>query len=160
MEDKKEVVVSPEGLKKLEDELEYLKTTKRREVQERLKEARSHGDLSENSEYDDARNEQAFVEGRIATLEKMLRNARVIDSENAASETDVVRLGSTVRLKDLEYDEEVEYTIVGPVEANPREHKISHESPVGKAILGQRAGVTVSVEAPGGLMQYQILDVR
>ena len=159
MDDKKEVMVSPEGLKKLEEELEYLKTSKRREVQERLKEARSHGDLSENSEYDDARNEQAFVEGRIATLEKTLRNAKVIDSE-IASEHGVVRLGSTVKLKDLEFGDEVEYTIVGTVEANPREYKISHESPVGKAILGQRPGTTVNVEAPGGLVQFHILDVR
>ncbi len=159
MDDKKEVVVSPEGLKKLEDELDFLKSTKRREVQERLKEARSHGDLSENSEYDDARNEQAFVEGRIATLEKLLRNAKVIETDQL-SEADVIRLGSTVRLKDLEFGDEVEYTIVGTVEADPNDHKISHESPVGKAILGQRPGITVNVEAPGGLVQFHILGVR
>ena len=159
MDDKKEVVVSPEGLKKLEDELDFLKSTKRREVQERLKEARSHGDLSENSEYDDARNEQAFVEGRIATLEKLLRNAKVIETDQL-SEADVIRLGSTVRLKDLEFGDEVEYTIVGTVEADPNDHKISHESPVGKAILGQRPGITVNVEAPGGLLQLHILGVR
>lgn len=160
MEEQKQVMVSPEGLKKLEDELEHLKTVKRREVQERLKDARSLGDLSENSEYDDARNEQAFVEGRIITLEKMLRNARVIDNSDGASEQDVVRLGSKVRLKDLEYGDELEYTIVGSVEANPSARRISHESPVGRAILGQRVGITVSVDAPSGLLQYQILDVK
>lgn len=158
METKKEVVLSTEGLHKLEEELEHLKTVKRREVQERLKEARSHGDLSENSEYDDARNEQAFVEGRIATLEQMLRNAKVVDIDEIA-DTGAVHIGSKVQLKDLEFGDVLEYTIVGSVEANPAQHKISNESPVGRAIMGKGSGAIVSVEAPGGVIQYEILSV-
>lgn len=159
MEDSKTVVLSPEGLSKLQEELDYLRNTKRKEVAERLKEARSLGDLSENSEYDDARNEQAFVEGRIATLENMLRNAQVID-ENGAGATDEVRLGSTVKLKDVEYGDIVEYTIVGSVEADPEQQKISNESPVGKAIMGKKKGAVVLVEAPGGHFQFEVLDVQ
>jgi transcription elongation factor GreA len=158
MEENKEIVLSPEGLSKLQEELEYLRNVKRKEVAERLKEARALGDLSENSEYDDARNEQAFVEGRIAALENTLRNAKVI--EDAGGAVDEVRLGSTVTLKDLEYGDTLEYTIVGSVEADPSQHKISNESPVGRAILGKRKGTIVEVEAPAGRIKYEILDVR
>jgi transcription elongation factor GreA len=154
----KEVILTREGLEKLEKELEELKTTRRREVAARIKQAIEFGDISENSEYEDAKNEQAFIEGRILTLEQMLRNARVIDGERAG--TDEVTLGSTVLLKDLEYGDEVEYTIVGSVEADPGAHKISNESPVGKAILGQRKGSIVEVSVPAGLLRYQILDIR
>ncbi len=154
----KEVILTLEGLKKLEKELEHLKTIRRREVAARIKQAIEFGDISENSEYEDAKNEQAFIEGRILTLEQMLRNARVIDDERTG--TDEVGLGSTVRLKDLEFGDEVEYTIVGSVEADPGAHKISNESPVGKAILGQRKGSVVEVNVPAGLLKYQIIDIR
>lgn len=159
MDENKAVVLSPEGLAKLQEELDYLRNVKRKEVAERLKEARSHGDLSENSEYDDARNEQAFVEGRIMMLENTLRNAQIIDEESAHA-ADEVRLGSTVVLKDLEYGDLLEYTIVGSVEADPMRNKISNESPVGKAIMGQQKGVTVEVEAPIGHIKYEIIEVK
>lgn len=160
MEDSKKVVLSPEGLAKLQEELDYLRNVKRKEVAERLKEARSHGDLSENSEYDDARNEQAFVEGRIATLENTLRNAVVIEEAAGVGATGVIRLGSHVKLKDLEYGDVLEYTLVGSVEADPMKNKISNESPVGKAILGKTKGVTVEVDAPAGAIRYEILEVN
>jgi len=153
----KEVILTVEGLKKLEDELEQLKSSKRREVAERIKQAIGFGDISENSEYEDAKNEQAFIEGRILTLEKMLRNAKIIDDENL--DTMVVSIGSTVLLKDLEYGDEFTYTIVGSVEANPGANKISNESPVGKAILGQPKGFIIEVNVPAGQLKYQILDI-
>lgn len=153
----KEVILTIEGLKKLEEELETLKTVKRREVAERIKQAIEFGDISENSEYDDAKNEQAFIEGRIITLEKMLRNARVID-DSAGSE--VVSLGSTIVLKDREFGDEEEYTIVGTAEADPTSNKISNESPVGKAVLGHGKGDIVEVEVPAGILQFEIVDIR
>ncbi len=153
----KEVIVTVDGLKKLEQELYLLKSVRRREVAERIKQAIGFGDLSENSEYEDAKNEQAFIEGRILTLEKMLRNAKVIDGENIG--TEVVSIGSKVRLKDLQEGDEIEYTIVGPVEADPARNKISNESPVGKAILGKTKGSVVEVSAPGGLLKYEIVDI-
>ncbi|MBE3588550.1 MAG: transcription elongation factor GreA [Thermoanaerobacteraceae bacterium] len=153
----KEVILTVEGLKQLERELEELKTVRRREVAARIKQAIEFGDISENSEYEDAKNEQAFIEGRILTLEQMLRNARVIDDHAG---TDEVTLGSVVLLKDLEYGDEVEYTIVGSVEADPGAHKISNESPVGRAIMGQKKGSVVEVAVPAGLLKYQILDIR
>lgn len=157
MEDAKTVVLSPEGLAQLQEELDFLRNVRRKEVAERLKEARSHGDLSENSEYDDARNEQAFVEGRIATLENTLRNAKIIDEVPVG---DQVRLGSVVKLKDLEFGDILEYTLVGSVEADPAKNKISNESPVGRMILGKKKGTVVEVEAPIGSIQYEIVDVR
>jgi len=126
----KEVVLTYEGLQKLEQELENLKTVKRREVAERIKQALSFGDISENSEYDEAKNEQAYIEGRIFQLENMLKNAKVIDEEDI--QTDVVSIGSKVKVLDMEFDEEVEYYIVGSTEADPSQYKISNESPVGK----------------------------
>lgn len=153
----KEVILTQGGLEKLEKELEHLKSAKRREVAERIKTAISFGDISENSEYEDAKNEQAFIEGRIITLEKMLRNVRVI--EDSAGVSDRVDIGSTVLLKDLEYDENYQYTIVGSAEANPADNKISNESPVGKAILGRNTGEVVEVTVPAGLLKYQIVKV-
>lgn len=154
----KEVILTPEGLSKLEQELEDLKTVKRKEVAARIKEAISFGDISENSEYEEAKNEQAFIEGRIITLEKMLRNARIITNEDV--DTNVVSVGSTVSLKDIEYGDVVEYTIVGSAESNPMENKISNESPVGQALLGKSKGTTVEVHAPAGTLQYEILDIK
>ena len=152
----KEVLLTPDGLSKLEKELDHLKTVKRREVAARIKQALEFGDISENSEYDDAKNEQAFIEGRIAALEKMLRNARVIDRDEIG--TDVVTVGCTVRLKDLDLGEEVEYTLVGSAEAIPS-FRISNESPVGRAIMGQKVGAVVEVEAPAGTLRYQIVKI-
>lgn len=154
----KEVILTPSGLKKLEEELEHLKTVKRREVAERIKIAIGYGDISENSEYEDAKNEQAFIEGRIITLEKMLRNAKIINEEEVV--TDVVSIGSTVKLKDIEFDEEVEYTIVGSAESDPTVNMISNESPVGKALLGKQIGATVEVSVPAGVIKYEILDIK
>ncbi len=154
----KEVLLSLEGLKQLEHELLHLRTAKRLEVAERIKQAREYGDISENSEYEDAKNEQAFIEGRILVLEKMLRNARVID-EPAANSSQVV-IGSTVVLKDLEYGDELTYAIVGTTEADPSQNRISNESPVGRAIMGQKVGTVVSVDAPVGVIKYEILAIK
>ncbi|MFZ5633938.1 MAG: transcription elongation factor GreA [Bacillota bacterium] len=153
----KEVLLTVEGLKKLEEELERYKSVKRRDVAERIKQAIEFGDITENSEYEDAKNEQAWIEGRILTLEKMLRNAKIIDDENIGTEE--VTLGSTVVLKDLEYDEELEYTIVGSAEADPGNNKISNESPVGKAIIGKPKGCVVEVNVPAGVLKYEIVDI-
>lgn len=154
----KEIILTPEGLKKLEEELEHLKSVKRREVAERIKVAIGYGDISENSEYDDAKNEQAFVEGRVITLEKMLRNARIINNEDV--DLNAVSIGSIVTLKDMEYGDTVEYTIVGTAESDPFQNKISNESPVGKAILGKQKGSVVEVNVPAGTIQYEIIDIK
>lgn len=154
----KEVILTLDGLKKLEQELELYKTVKRREVAQRIKEAIEFGDISENSEYEDAKNEQAMIEGRIITLEKMLRNARVIDEGDI--HTDVVSVGSTVMLKDLDEGDEIQYTIVGSAEADPLKNKISNESPVGKALLGQTIGSTVEILVPAGKLRYEILNIQ
>ncbi|MFC0216091.1 transcription elongation factor GreA [Paenibacillus chartarius] len=154
----KQVILTQEGLKKLEEELEHLKSVKRREVAERIKVAIGYGDISENSEYEDAKNEQAFIEGRIITLEKMLRNARIINDDEVG--TDVVSVGCAVTLKDLEFGDTIEYTIVGSAESDPFQNKISNESPVGKAILGKSRGATVDVNVPAGVIQYQIIDIQ
>lgn len=153
----KELLVSAEGLKKLEEELEHLKTVKRREVAERIKTAREFGDISENSEYEDAKNEQAFIEGRIQTVEKMLRQARVVDSHDQDPST--VHIGSRVTVLDLEDRVEEEYVIVGSTEADPMKQRISNESPVGKALLGRRAGDVVEVQAPVGRIRFQIVKI-
>lgn len=152
-----EVILTREGLKQLEDELENLRTVKRAEVKERLKEAIALGDLSENSEYDDAKNEQAFMEGRILELEKMIRNAKVIDED--AHQEGTVTVGSLVRVKDIEFDEINEYRLVGTVEADPMNNRISNESPVGRALLGRKKGEIVDVEVPAGIIKYEILEV-
>ncbi|UKS26259.1 transcription elongation factor GreA [Paenibacillus sp. HWE-109] len=154
----KEVILTPQGLKKLEDELEHLKSVKRREVAERIKVAIGYGDISENSEYEDAKNEQAFIEGRIITLEKLLRNARIINNDDV--DTNTVSVGSIVTLKDLEFGDLVEYNIVGTAESDPLMNKISNESPVGRAILGKQRGANVDVVVPAGVIQYQIIDIK
>lgn len=154
----KEVILTQEGLIRLEEELDHLKAVKRKEVAERIKVAISYGDISENSEYDDAKNEQAFIEGRVITLEKMLRNARIIQVDEV--DTEAVSIGSTVILKDMEFNDEVKYTIVGSAESNPLENKISNESPVGQALLGKRKGTLIEVNVPAGLIQYEILDIK
>ena len=152
-----EVILTREGLKQLEDELENLRTVKRAEVKERLKEAIALGDLSENSEYDDAKNEQAFMEGRILELEKIIRNAKVIDED--AHQEGTVTVGSLVKVKDIEFDEINEYRLVGTVEADPMNNRISNESPVGRALLGRKKGEIVDVEVPAGIIKYEILEV-
>ncbi|PWV96025.1 transcription elongation factor GreA [Paenibacillus cellulosilyticus] len=154
----KEVILTQEGLKKLEEELENLKSVKRREVAERIKVAIGYGDISENSEYEDAKNEQAFIEGRIITLEKMLRNARIINNDDI--DTDTVSIGATVSVQDMEFGDVLEYTIVGTAESDPLNNKISNESPVGKTILGKKVGATVEVNVPAGIIQYKILEIK
>lgn len=154
----KEVILTQDGLKKLEEELEHLKSVKRREVAERIKIAIGYGDISENSEYEDAKNEQAFIEGRIITLEKMLRNARIINNDEV--DTDTVSIGSIVILKDLEFGDMLEYLIVGTAESDPFQNKISNESPVGRAILGKKKGAVVDVSVPAGVIQYEIVDIK
>lgn len=154
----KEVILTQDGLKNLEEELENLKSVKRREVAERIKIAIGYGDISENSEYEDAKNEQAFIEGRIITLEKMLRNARIINNDEI--DIDTVSIGSIVTVEDLEFGDTMEYTIVGTAESDPLQNKISNESPVGKAILGKKKGTVVDVNVPAGIIQYKIVDIK
>ena len=144
----KDVILTPEGLEKLKAELEDLTTTKRREVAERIKDAREYGDISENSEYDDAKNEQAMLESRILSLEEKLRSATVVDAKELT--TDVVQVGTAVKVKDSESGKSVTYTIVGSTEANPAEKKLSNESPVGRALIGHGKGETVEVQLPNG----------
>ena len=144
----KDVILTPEGLENLKKEIETLSTEKRREVAERIKEARDFGDISENSEYDDAKNEQAMLERQIAELEDKLRGAQVIDEKAVTNE--VVSVGVTVHVKDQKTDKSVKYKIVGSAEANPSENKLSNESPVGGALLGHKRGETVSVPVPRG----------
>jgi transcription elongation factor GreA len=155
----KEVILTPEGYEKLKQEIEFLSTQKRREVADRIRIAREFGDIQENSEYDDAKNEQALLEARIAKLEERLRDARIIEAREITA--DVVSVGSTVRLRDVDARQTVEYHIVGSAEANPAEQKLSNESPVGKAILGRKKGETVEVTTPrGGSLKYKILDIK
>jgi transcription elongation factor GreA len=144
----KDVILTPEGLEKLKDELEVLSTARRREVAERIKEAREFGDISENSEYDDAKNEQAMLESRIAQLQDKLRMATVIDSKELSTEE--VQVGSVVHVKDEKTGKSVKYTIVGSAEANPGESKLSNESPVGRALIGHKRGDEVAVQVPRG----------
>jgi len=158
MGNQKENLLTLDGLTRLERELDTLKTVRRREVAERIKQALEFGDISENSEYEDAKNEQGFIESRIIQIENILRNARVLDEGDI--KTDTVSLGSRVALHDLESGEEVEYLIVGSAEADPERARISDESPVGRAVLGQKAGVTVTVKAPMGEIQYTIKEIR
>lgn len=151
------VLLTEQGLQEMEERLEYLKTVRRLEIAEEIKQARAFGDLSENAEYDEAKNEQARIEGEIARLESMLRNVQVVSEE----EVDVqkVNVGTRVKLLDKEDNEEYEYQIVGSAEADLGNGKISNESPVGKALLGRKAGATVKVDAPGGTMRYKILEI-
>ena len=157
MEAKKNILTK-EGLAKYEDELHELKTVKLKEVAEKLKEAREQGDLSENAEYDAAKDEQRDIEARIEALEKILKNAEVIDDSDV--DTNKISIGCTVKLKDLEFDEEIEYKIVGSSEANSLKGKISNESPVGKALIGAKKGQTVSVETQAGVFKYKVLGIQ
>ncbi len=154
----KETILTAEGLRKLEEELNNLRTVRRQEVAERLKVAISYGDISENSEYDDAKSEQAFIEGRILELEQMINTATIID-DTANKKKGVVSLGSVVVVKDMETGEEEVYTIVGTTEADPFENRISNESPVGAAILGQKVNTVVQVNTPVGELAYKIVKV-
>ncbi|MGI6517594.1 MAG: transcription elongation factor GreA [Bacillota bacterium] len=153
----KEVILTPEGLHSLERELEYLRTTKRREIASRIKQAIEFGDISDNSEYEDAKNEQAFVEGRIAQLEKMLRNARIIEGPDG--DGNAVSVGSTIVLKDLSHGDVEQYMIVGSAEANPSKKRISNESPVGRAVLGKTVGSIVEVIVPLGTIRYEVVQI-
>src|SRR5947207_11102792 len=150
--------LTPQGYKKLQEEIEYLSNDKRREVADRIRIAREFGDIAENAEYDDAKNEQALLEHRIALLEERLRSARVITKGEVKK--DEVSIGSKVKLKDMETNKSVEYRIVGSAEANPAESKLSNESPVGKAILGHKKGEVVEVAAPRGALKFKILDIK
>ena len=154
----KEIVLTLAGLEKLEDELEVLKTKKRREIAERIKQAIAFGDITENSEYDEAKKEQAFIEGRIGTIENLLKNAKVIDDEDISVEA--VSIGCLVTVKDLTYDETVEYKIVSSAEADPSQLKISNESPVGKALMGHKAGDVVEIMVPDGSIEFQIVEIK
>lgn len=153
----KQIILTEEGLKNLENELENLKTVKRKEVAEKIKVALSFGDLSENSEYDEAKNEQAIIEARIVEIDAMLKNVKIIDEHEL--DTEVVYVGSKVKVNDTEYDEILDYKIVGPSEANPREGRISDESPVGSALLGHKVGDLVRVETPVGFCTYKIIEI-
>ena len=154
MENNDELLLTKDGLEKLENELNHLRTVKRKEIAARIKEAISYGDITDNSEYEDAKNEQAFVEGRIITLEKMLRRARILEKDE--SNDDHVALGSIVKLRETNSNREYEYTIVSTAEADPTEMKISNESPVGKAIFGLGVGDKVEVKVPAGVFNYEI----
>jgi transcription elongation factor GreA len=154
----KDVLLTPEGYEKLKQEIDYLRGERRREVAERIRVAREFGDIAENAEYDDAKNEQAMLEHKIAQLEERLANARVIDTGDV--DTSVVSIGSKVRLRDVDANETVEYHIVGSAEANPAEQKLSNESPVGKAIMGRKKGETVEVSAPRGSLKFKIMDIK
>ena len=155
--DEKEVILTQEGYDKIEKELEFLRTEKRTEIAERIKVALGFGDLSENSEYDEAKNAQAENEGKIAELENKIRHAKIIDE--AEIDTKTVQIGNTVKLYDVEFEEEVEYTIVGSTEVNLAENKISNESPIGKALLGAKKGAKVQVNAPVGVIEYEIRKI-
>ena len=155
----KDVILTPEGYKQLTSELEGLRTTRRREIAERIAAAREFGEIAENAEYDDAKNEQMMLEHRIAQLDERLANARVINPKDI--DTSVVSVGSLVRLRDVDAKETVEYFIVGSAEANPAEHKLSNESPVGKAILGHKKGETVEVQTPrGSKIKFKIMEIK
>lgn len=157
MSEAKKYIMTYEGVKKLEKELEHLKTVRRKEITEKIKVALGYGDLSENSEYDEAKNEQAFVEGRIGQLENTLKNATVIDESEIS--TDVVNVGCKVKVMDYDFEEEVVYTIVGSTEADPMNFKISNESPVGKALMGKKAEDVVEAVVPNGISKFKILEI-
>jgi transcription elongation factor GreA len=154
----KETVVTEEGLRKLEAELEELKTVHRKEVNDRIRQAKEFGDISENAEYEDAKQEQAFIEGRIMKLEAMIRNAKIIhEGEGGADE---VHLGSTVRIRNVGTGSENEYTIVGSAESDPPNAKISNDSPIGRALVGAKPGQTVTAAAPSGDVQFKVINIR
>ena len=157
MAEMKKNILTEEGLKALEDELQDLKVNRRKEVAQKIKEAREQGDLSENAEYDAAKEEQRDIELRIEEIDKILKNAELVTDEDVDSS--VINIGSTVRIQDLEFDEQMEYKIVGSTEENSLKGKISNESPVGKALIGAKVGQKVEVETPSGMIQYKILEI-
>ena len=154
----KEIILTAEGYEKLKQEIEFLQTEKRREVAERIRVAREFGDIAENAEYDDAKNEQAMLEHKIAQLEERLLSARVITKKEISKDT--VSVGSKVRIRDVAAKQTFEYHIVGSAEANPTENKLSNESPVGKAIMGHKKGDVVEVTAPRGALKFKIVEIR
>lgn len=156
--EQKKTILTYAGLKKLEDELHDLKVNKRREIAGKIKEAREQGDLSENAEYDAAKDEQRDIETQIAELEEILKNAEVVQDNN--TDKDAIKMESVVKLHDVEYDEDIEYVIVGSSEADSLNNKISNESPLGAAMLGKKVGDTVKVEAPAGVIEYKIISVQ
>ncbi len=157
MADKKNIMTYA-GLKKLQDELQDLKVNQRREIAQKIKEAREQGDLSENAEYDAAKDEQRDIEARIEQIEQILKNAEVVDEDE--DELDVVNIGCLVRVLDIEYNEEEEYKLVGSSEASSLQNKISNESPFGKALIGAKVGDVVEVEAPAGVVEYKVLSIH
>ena len=157
LEDDQVTYVTKDGLKKLKEELEYLKNTRRREVSARLKEAISFGDLSENSEYEEAKNEQAFVEGRIVELEEKIKNAKVISDKHS---TQVVTLGTKVKIRNLDSRSDDEYTIVGTTESDPLNFMLSNESPIGSALLGTQVGDKIEIQVPAGKVRYKVLSIK
>ncbi len=154
----RDIILTVEGYNKLEEELKNLKGPKKMEVAERIKIAREFGDISENSEYDDAKNEQALLEARILEVENMLRVAKVVDDDDVS--TRVAGVGTLVTVHDYEFDEEISYGIVGATEVNIAENKISNESPVGRALIGKKKGEEVDVETPGGVVKYKIMSIE
>ena len=154
----KKNILTYEGLKKYESELEHLKVVKRQEVAQKIKEAREQGDLSENAEYDAAKDEQRDIEARIEELEKILKNAEVVDEDEV--DLDKINIGCLIKILDVEFNEELEYKIVGSTEANSLKGKISNESPVGKALMGRKVGDTVEVETQAGLIAYKVLEIQ
>ena len=157
MADKKNIITYA-GLKKLQDELQDLKVNQRREIAQKIKEAREQGDLSENAEYDAAKDEQRDIEARIEQIEQILKNAEVVDEDEV--DLDVVNIGCLVRVLDIEYNEEEEYKLVGSSEASSLQNKISNESPFGKALIGAKVGDVVEVEAPAGIVKYKVLSIH
>jgi len=158
MQTDKEILLTASGLKKIELELEELRSVHRKRVAERIRDSKQFGEFSENSEYEDAKTEQAFVEGRIEELKQVLMHASVIDESDVL--TDIVGVGSIVKVRDMENQDEWEFSIVGSIEANPAEDKISNESPVGESLMGRKVGETVEVEIPAGLARYEIMSIR
>lgn len=157
MPDKK-VILTYAGLKELEAEIQELKVNKRKEIANKIKEARAQGDLSENAEYDAAKEEQAEVEARIVQIEKLLKNVEVVDEDEV--DLNVVSVGCKVRLFDIEFDEEIDYAIVGSTEADPLKNKISNESPVGESLIGRKVGDVAEVETPAGLLKFKVLEIH
>lgn len=158
MQAEKEVILTARGLKKIEDELDQLRTVSRKRVAERIRESKQFGELSDNSEFEDAKNEQAFVEGRIEELRQILAAARVVETEDVL--TDEVSIGCIVGVKDLESEDQWEWTIVGTFEADPAEDRISNESPVGEALMGKKIGQIATIEIPAGKAKYEIMSIR
>ncbi len=154
-----EIFLTEEGYQKLTSELEYLKTTKRNEIADKIRVARGFGDLSENAEYDAAKEEQAQVEEHIYEIEEQLKHCRIIEKNAAEGDSKEIKIGSTVRVLDVEYNEEMTFTIVGTVEANPKKQKISNESPLGRALIGSSVDDVLSVDAPGGKVEYKVLEL-